>query len=165
MLIVDEFMVYIDYETRTGIGASGVAQGSDTTAYSIGFFENETGQQNMTGANFVVGGSYFTLGIMPRDFMQASQSDRGFYQDVPKTKSRVLPNRSLFFKTMQNCSSLGNAPGGAHYIKVKYRILDISEEFNNAGCNHIIDSSSYHGRYAHSANLQKDYNDAGQAVQ
>ena len=165
MLIVDEFMVYIDYETRTGIGSSGIAYHSDSTAYSIGFFENETGQQNMTGANFVVGGTYYTLGIMPRDFMAAASTDRGFYQDVPKTKSRVLPNRSLFWKTMRNCASTGNAPGGAHYIKIKYRILDISEEFNNAGVNHIIDSSSYHGRYAHTANLDKSYNDAGQAVQ
>ncbi len=164
MLIIDEFMVYIDYETRTGIGSSGIAYHADSTAYSIGFFENETGQQNMTGANFVVGGSYFTLGIMPRDFMAASTSDRGFYQDVPKTKSRVLPNRSLFWKTMRNCASTGNAPGGAHYIKIKYRILDISEEFNAAGCNHIVDSSSYHGRYAHNADLLKTHNDAGGAV-
>ena len=164
MIVVEDFVVYIDYETRTGIGSSGIAYNSDTTAYSIGFFENETGQQNMTGANFVVGGSYHTLGTMPRDFVHNSTIDRGYYQDVPKAKSRLIPNRSIFFKTMRNCSSSGNAPGGAHYIKVKYRILDISEEFNNAGCNHIVDSSSYHGRYAHDVDLEKNYNDAGQAV-
>ena len=164
MLIVDEFVVYIDYETQTGIGSSGIAYNADTTAYSIGFFDNETGQQNQSGANFVVGGTYHTLGIMPRDFVHNSTTDRGFYQDVPKTKSRLIPNRSLFFKTMRNCSSSGNAPGGAHYIKVKYRILDISEEFNNAGCNHIVDSSSYHGRYAHDADMQKQYGDDGSAI-
>ena len=69
------------------------------------------------------------------------------------------------FKTSRNCVSSSNAPGGAHYIKIKYRVMDISEEFNNAGCNQKVDSSSYHGRYAHDVDLEKIYDDSGLAVQ
>jgi hypothetical protein len=102
---------------------------------------------------------------MPRDFMANSNIDRGYYRDVPVHQSALIANRSLFWKTARDCTSTSNAPGGPHYIKIKYRIVDISDEFSDNGVNHKIDTSSYHGQYAHSANLQKDYNDAGQAVQ
>ena len=67
-----------------------------------------------------------------------------------------------FFKTHRNCTSINNAPGGAHYIKVKYRVVDISEEFSNAGTDYTISSSSYHGQYAHNADGSKAFNDSGQ---
>jgi hypothetical protein len=90
--------------------------------------------------------------------------DRGYYRDVPVHQSALIANRSLFFKTSRNCSSSSNAPGGAHYIKIKYRVIDISEEFNAAGCNQTINVSNYHGQYAHDADGEKRYNDAGQAT-
>lgn len=163
MIVVDEFLVYIDYETRTGIGyGQHVARPSDAAAYSVGFYQNETGQAIGTAAHGV-SGTFYTLGIMPGGFMN-NTADRGYYRDVPVHQSALIANRSLFWKTNRNCNS-SNVPGGAHYIKVKYRIVDISDEFSDNGVNHKIDTSSYHGQYAHTANLQKDYNDAGQAVQ
>ena len=163
MIVVDEFLVYIDYETRTGIGyGQHVPRPSDQAAYSVGFYQTETGQALGTAAHGV-SGTFYTLGIMPGGFMN-NTADRGYYRDVPVHQSALIANRSLFWKTNRNCSS-SNVPGGAHYIKIKYRIVDISDEFSDNGVNHKIDTSSYHGQYAHTANLQKDYNDAGQAVQ
>ena len=98
---------------------------------------------------------------MPGGFMN-NTTDRGYYRDVPVHQSALIANRSLFFKTHRNCTSINNAPGGAHYIKIKYRVVDISEEFSNAGTDYTIDSSSYHGQYAHNADGGKQYNDSGQ---
>ena len=164
MIVVDEFLVYIDYETRTGISYNGVARPSDTNAYVVGFYATESGQSISTAAHGV-GGNFYTLGVMPRDFMANSNIDRGYYRDVPVHQSALIPNRSLFWKTARDCTTTSNAPGGPHYIKIKYRIVDISDEFSDNGVNHKIDTSNYHGQYAHSANLQKDYTDAGSAVQ
>jgi len=161
MIVVDEFLVYIDYATRTGLGSSGISVFSGT-AYSVGFYYNETGQSIST-ANHGISGTFYTSGIMPAGFMNATV-DRGYYRDVPVHQSALIANRSLFFRTQRNCSSSGNAPGGAHYIKIKYRIVDISEEFNAVGCNQTIDVSTYHGQYAHNADGKKQYNDAGQAT-
>ena len=163
MIVVDEFLVYIDYETRTGVGyGQHVARPTDQAAYSVGFYQTETGQAIGTAAHGV-SGTFYTLGVMPGGFMN-NTADRGYYRDVPVHQSALIANRSLFWKTNRDCNS-SNVPGGAHYIKIKYRIVDISDEFSDNGVNHKIDTSSYHGQYAHTANLQKDYNDAGQAVQ
>ena len=179
IIVVDEFAVFIDYETRTGISNSGIARVNDTNAYVVGFYKNETGQSthNSTpyntstnsdtafGITMSGGNEFFTLGVMPRGFMQNSTFDRGYYRDVPVHQSALIPNRSLFWKTARNCTSTSNAPGGAHYIKIKYRVIDISAEFSDNGVNHIIDTSNYDGQFAHLPDLRKDYNDAGQAVQ
>ena len=162
MIVVDEFLVYIDYATRTGIGSSGIGYAYEQAVYSVGFYLNETGQSIST-ANNGVSGTFYTAGIMPGGFMNTSL-DRGYYRDVPVHQSALIANRSLFFKTSRNCSSSSNAPGGAHYIKIKYRIIDISEEFNAAGCNQTINVSGYHGQYAHNADGQKQYNDSGNPV-
>ena len=162
MIIVDEFIVYIDYETRTGISYNGIARvGTDSTAYSVGFYQNETGQSQSTAAHGV-SSTFYTLGVMPGGFMN-NTSDRGYYRDVPVHQSALIPNRSLFFKTARDCSSTSNAPGGAHYIKVKYRVVDISDEFSDSGVDYTLSSSSYHGQYAHDADGQKQYNDNGTA--
>ena len=161
MIIVDEFLVYIDYETRTGIGnGAHVARSYEAAAYSVGFYENETGQSQNTAAHGI-GGTFYTLGVMPGGFMN-NTSDRAYYRDVPVHQSALIANRSLFWKTSRNCSS-SNVPGGAHYIKIKYRVVDISEEFSNAGTDQTIGSSSYHGQYAYNADGGKAFNDSGQA--
>ena len=163
MIVVDEFLVYIDYETRTGLGyGQHVARPTDQAAYSVGFYQTETGQALGTAAHGV-SGTFYTLGVMPGGFMN-NTADRGYYRDVPVHQSALIANRSLFWKTNRDCNS-SNVPGGAHYVKIKYRVVDISDEFSDNGVNHKIDTSSYHGQYAHTANLDKSYNDAGQAVQ
>jgi hypothetical protein len=162
MIVVDEFLVYIDYATRTGVGNSGIGLSYEAAAYSVGFYLNETGQSIST-ANHGVSSTFYTAGVMPGGFMNTSL-DRGYYRDVPVHQSALIANRSLFFKTSRNCSSSSNAPGGAHYIKIKYRIVDISEEFNAAGCNQTIDVSGYHGQYAHDADGEKRYTDGGNAT-
>jgi hypothetical protein len=159
MIVVDEFLVYIDYATRTGLGGSGIGLSYEQAAYSVGFYLNETGQAQNTAAHGV-GGTFYTAGIMPGGFMNTTL-DRGYYRDVPVHQSALIANRSLFFKTSRNCSSSSNAPGGAHYIKIKYRVIDISDEFSDSGTDQTISSSSYHGQYAHSADGQKQYTDSG----
>ena len=78
MIVVDEFLVYIDYETRTGIGyGQHVARPSDQAAYSVGFYQTETGQALGTAAHGV-SGTFYTLGIMPGGFMN-NTADRGYY--------------------------------------------------------------------------------------
>ena len=164
MIIVDEFLVYIDYESgngNTGLGYNGyLARVTDSAAYSIGFYANESGQ-SQSQASHGVSSNFYTLGIMPGGFMN-NTTDRGYYRDVPVHQSALIANRSLFFKTHRNCTSINNAPGGAHYIKIKYRVVDISEEFSNAGVDYTLSSSSYHGQYAHNADGGKQYNDSGQ---
>ena len=124
-VVVEDFVVYIDYETRTGIGSSGIANSGNTNAYTIGFF------QNAQSGNSPGSGTFYTLGVMPRTFVQNATTDQGYYRDVPVHQSRLLPNRGLFLRTGRNCTSTSSAPGGTHYIQIKYRIINTSSEMES----------------------------------
>ena len=113
--------------------------GTDSTAYSVGFYSAETGQSQSTAAHGV-SGQFYTLGIMPGNFVHQSTTDRGYYRDVPVHQSAPIANRSLFFKTARDCTSTSNAPGGPHYIKIKYRVVDISDEFSDSGVDYTLRS-------------------------
>ena len=98
MIVVDEFLVYIDYETRTGVDyGQHVARPTDQAAYSVGFYQAETGQA-MEQLHMVLSGTFYTLGVMPGGFMN-NTADRGYYRDVPVHQSALIANRSLFWKT------------------------------------------------------------------
>ena len=121
-VVVEDFVVYIDYETRTGISNNGIARLNDTNAYTVGFFENAQ-SGNSPGS-----GQFFTLGVMPQNFVRNATTDQGYYRDVPVHQSKLLPNRGLFLRTARDCTSTSNAPGGTHYVQIKYRIINTASE-------------------------------------
>ena len=124
-VVVEDFVVYIDYETRTGISNNGIARLNDTNAYTVGFFENAQ-SGNSPGS-----GQFFTLGVMPQNFVRNATTDQGYYRDVPVHQSKLLPNRGLFLRTARDCTTTSNAPGGTHYIQIKYRIINTSSEMES----------------------------------
>ena len=124
-VVVEDFVVYIDYETRTGISTSGIARLNDTNAYTVGFYENAQ-SGNSPGS-----GQFYTLGVMPQQFVRNATTDQGYYRDVPVHQSKLLPNRGLFLRTARDCTSTSNAPGGTHYVQIKYRIINTSSEMES----------------------------------
>ena len=127
-LVVEDFVIYIDYAIRTGISNSGIAGSGQQNAYSIGFYENAQGSGSTASPG---SGQFFTLGVMPKNFVQNATTDQGYYRDVPVHQSKLLPNRGLFLRTGRDCTSLSNAPGGIHYVQIKYRIINTSSEMES----------------------------------
>jgi len=124
-VVVEDFVVYIDYQTRTGISNNGIARLNDTNAYTVGFYENAQ-SGNSPGS-----GTFYTLGVMPQQFVRNATVDQGYYRDVPVHQSKLLPNRGLFLRTARDCTSTSNAPGGIHYVQIKYRIINTSSEMES----------------------------------
>ena len=61
-IVVEDFVVYIDYETRTGIGSSGIANSSHTNAYTVGFYQNpQLGSVPGSGTFYTFYGDVFAV--------------------------------------------------------------------------------------------------------
>ena len=125
MIVVQEINILIQYSAPIGIGSQGICRTTDNTAYMIGFF-----QGSGTNGNFTV------TGVMPRNTMQntTTTNNRILNRDVPVEGTKHYPNKALYWKTTRDApiNLPTTHPGAQHIVKVKYRILDVSTEFENA---------------------------------
>ena len=121
---VHDICFYVDHNGNKGVGAGGFDQGSEA-CYNVGIHSDTTYASNE---------QFYAMAGLPRNVLNSEPGDF-IWAGEPDDDFRVLPNRALLLKSPATneitTSNTAAKPGGAHYIKIRYQILNLSSDFQN----------------------------------
>lgn len=117
---VVEFILFVDYASPTA---------------TILNSTNVKGQLYVEGSDGVGSNQVVTYGTILRKFLVAS-GDTLFNRDVPVEMGRLFADSALKYRTVIIPSgpvNFDNTPGSTYKFKIRYRIIDIANDFTSSG--------------------------------
>ena len=117
---VVEFILFVDY-------ASPTADIVNSTSVK--------GQLYVEGSDGVGSNQVVTYGTILRKFLVAS-GDTIFNRDVPVEMGRLFADSPLKYRTVfipSTPTNFNNTPGSTYKFKIRYRIIDIANDFTASG--------------------------------
>ena len=123
-IICHHVSFYVDAGSVKGTGVGGFDQGGQN-CYSVIQCANQT---------YTTSSVVYPQGGLPRNVLVGMTGDF-IWTGEPEGDFRVIPDRALLLQsTADNNITVGNTaakPDGAHYIKIRYQIVNISGDFQN----------------------------------
>ncbi len=121
---VHDVCFYVDHNGDKGVGAGGFDEGSEA-CYNVGIHSDTTYASNE---------QFYACAGLPRNLLVSEPGDF-IWAGEPDDNFRILPNRALLLKSPAaseiTTANTAAKPGGAHYIKIRYQILNLSSDFQN----------------------------------
>lgn len=125
-IIVHQVTFYVDHNSNKGTSAGGFDT-DQLSCYTVGMHQDST---------YVESESFYACAGLPRTVLHSEAGDF-LWAGEPDEDYRIFADRPLLLRApaANNITTANTAqkPGGAHYIKIRYQILNLASDFRTIG--------------------------------